>query len=262
MSISLRDINSRQGLQRIIESILKSPHAFSRNYAYVLGRNLHSAMSSTHMRGLVENMLIVLREKSTSMDKRRASLKIEMLKKIPHYFNVETSRDRDVSHFCPNEKVSGLDYDRLNNHEIVLKIVSNLCMQRELVCKIYRYLYLYVYDLTIKLQYIKSQIFKLEFANQFEFEKVTGKTNGFVRKGRQTGTSLDSIIHYYMDMYLDLDKEFRHYSKEMHLCKVDNKFAEPNREYMNANTILSQYHNIDFNWCVHLPFSVQREGIS
>ena len=62
-------------------------------------------------------------------------------------------------------------------------------------------------------------------------------------------------------MYLDLDKEFHRYNKEMYLCKVDNEFAEPNHIYMNANTILSQYHNIDFNWFAQLPFSVERENI-
>ena len=115
------------------------------------------------------------------------------------------------------------------------------------------------------MQYVKSQIFKLEFANQFEFEKTNelGETTSrYVRKGMQTGTVLDSIIYYYMDMYMEMDKEFRRYVKEMYLCNVNSANSDvedPHNRFKNGNTVLQNYHGIEFNFWTGLPVSVHME---
>ena len=193
-------------------------------------------------------MLQTLREKSVMLDTKRELLKIEMSKKNPQYFI-----DADIPHLRPIERhVRGLDDEYENDHQNVLNIMYNLVMNRELVRKIHRYLYLYVYELTIKMQYVKSQLFKLEFANQFS-------PLGYVQKGLQTGTALDSFVHYYMDMYMELDKEFRRYGKEMYLCNADCAVEDPHYRYRNGNTILQNYYGVHFDFGVGLPVSVCTE---
>ena len=56
--------------------------------------------------------------------------------------------------------------------------------------------------------------------------------------------ALDSIIHYYMDMYMEMDKEFRRYGKEMYLCNVDSDVEDPHGRFRNGNIVLQNYHGI------------------
>lgn len=255
------DMTSREGLDHILNHIIEYGHAFDRKSMYGIARSLHSilTMDDDYKKHAVWNMLDSLRKKSDVLEKRRLMLKNEMSKKIPQYFHCDLLTNvTDVIHSCPIERhVRGLDYRYEDNHQNVLNIVNNLTMQREYVRKIYYYVYLYVYELTIKMQYVKSQIFKLEFANQFEFESET--TSEYVRKGMQTGTVLDSIIYYYMDMYMEMDKEFRRYGKELYLCNVDSDVEDPHGRFINGNTILQNYHGVQFNFCTRLPVSVHIE---
>ena len=108
------------------------------------------------------------------------------------------------------------------------------------------------------MQYVKSQIFKLEFANHFEFESIRDSTSGYLRKGIHTCTVLDSIINYYMEMYIEMNKEFRRCNKEMYLCNVDCEVEDTDYIYRNGNTVLHNYHGIYFDYWLNLPFSVDR----
>ena len=245
------DTNSREGFVHIMNNIIENGHFFSRKNMYAIAQNLHFVltMDDDYKKRAVENTLQTLREKCVMLDTKRELLKIEMSKKIPQYFI-----DTDIPHVRPIERhVRGLDDEQYeNNHQNVLNIMYNLVMNRELVRKIHRYLYLYVYELTIKMHYVKSQLFKLEFANQFS-------PSGYVRKGLHTGTALDSIIYYYMDMYMELDKEFRHYGKEMYFYNVDCVVEDLNYRYRNGNIILQNYYGIPFDYGVGLPASVYAE---
>lgn len=260
------DMTSREGLDHILNNIIEYGHTYNRKFMYGIARSLHSVltMDDDYKKRATEHMLQRMREKSNVLEKRREALKNEMSNKIPQYFHYDLLTNvTDVIHSRPIERhVRGLDYRPEDNHQNVLNIVNNLTMQREYVRKIYYYLYLYVYELTIKMQYVKSQIFKLEFANQFEFEKTNGNsetTSEYVRKGMQTGTVLDSIIYYYMDMYMEMDKEFRRYGKEMYLCNVDSDVEDSHGRFINGNTILQNYHGVQFNFCTRLPVSVHIE---
>ena len=244
------DTNSREEFDHIMNNIIEHGHFFSRKAMYDVSQNLHFVltMDDDYKKRAIWNMLRTLREKCVMLDTKRQLLKIEMSKKIPQYFV-----GSDIPHLRPIERhVRGLDDEYENNHQTVLNIMYNLVMNREYVRKIHRYLYLYVYELTIKMHYVKSQLFKLEFANQFS-------PSGYVRKGLHTGTALDSIVHYYMDMYMELDKEFRHYGKEMYLCNVDCAVDDLHYRYRNGNTILQNYYGVHFDFGVGLPVSVCAE---
>lgn len=244
------DTNSRKGFDHIMNNIIENGHFFSRKIMYAVSQNLHFVltMDDDYKKRAIWNMLETLREKCVVLDKKRQLLKFEMSKKIPQYFV-----GSDIPHLRPIERhVRGLDDEYENNHQTVLNIMYNLVMNREIVRKIHRYLYLYVYELTIKMHYVKSQLFKLEFANQFS-------SLGYVRKGLHTGTALDSIVHYYMDMYMELDKEFRHYGKEMYLYNADSAVEYPDYRHTNGNTILQNYYGIPFDYRVGLPISVCTE---
>lgn len=236
------DTSSREEFDHIMNHIIEHGHFFSRKIMYGVSQNLHFVltMDDDYKKRAIWNMLETLREKCVMLDTKRELLKREMLKKIPQYFI-----DADIPHLRPIERhVRGLDDEQYGeNHPNVLNIMYNLVMNRELVRKIHRYLYLYVYELTIKMQYVKSQLFKLEFA----------------KKGLHTGTALDFIVHYYMDMYMELDKEFRHYGKEMYLCNVDYVMEDPHCRHRNGNTILQHYYGIPFDYSVCLPSSVYAE---
>lgn len=255
------DMTSRGGLDHILNNIIEYGHTFDRKSMYGIARSLHSilSMDDDYKKHAVWNMLVSLRKKSDVLEKRRLILKNEMSKKIPQYFHHNLLTNViDVIHSRPIERnIRGLDYGYQDNHQNVLNIVNNLTMQREYVRENYRYLYLYVYDLNIKIQYVKSQIFKLEFANQFEFESEI--TSRYVRKGMHTGTALDSIIHYYMDMYMEMDKEIRRYGKEMYLCNVDSDVEDPHGRFRNGNIVLQNYHGIEFDFLTGLPVSVHME---
>lgn len=254
------DMTSNDGFDHILNNIVEHGHTFGRKSMYGISRSLNSVLSTNddYKKRAIENMLRTLREKSVVLEKRGVLLKNEMAKKIPQLFICITSESYDVMHIQPVERhVRGLDDGYENNRQNVLNILNNLIMQREYVRKVYRYLYLYVYELSIKMQYIKSQIFKLEFANQFEFDSDTNSR--YVRKGMQTGTALDSIIYYYMDMYMELDKEFRRCGKEMYLCFVDYEVEDPQYRYRNGNTVLQNYHGIQFDFGAGVPSSVYVE---
>ena len=244
------DTNSREGFDHMMNNIIENGHFFSRKTMYAVAQNLHFVltMDDDYKKHAIWNMLQTLREKSVAMDTKREMLKIEMSKKIPQYFI-----DADIPHLRPIERhVRGLDDEYENNHQNVLNIMYNLVMNREFVRKIYRYLYLYVYELTIKMHYVKSQLFKLEFVNQFS-------SLGYVQKGLQTGTAMDSIVHYYMDMYMELDKEFRHYGKEMYLYSVDYAMEDLHYRYRNGNIILQNYYGVHFDFGMGLPVTVCTE---
>ena len=159
------DTNSREGFDHIMNNIIEHGHFFSRKIMYGVSQNLHFVLTTDddYKKRAIWNMLETLREKCVMLDTKRELLKIEMSKKIPQYFV-----GSDIPYVRPIERhVRGLDDEYENNHQTVLNIMYNLVMNREFVRKIHRYLYLYVYELTIKIQYVKSQLFKLEFANQF-----------------------------------------------------------------------------------------------
>jgi len=260
------DMTSREGLDHILNNIIEYGHTFDRKSMYGIARNLHSVltMDDDYKKCAIEHMLQRMREKSVGLEKRRVMLKNEMSKKIPQYFHYDLLTNvTDVFHLRPLERhVRGLDDGYEDNHQNVLNIVNNLTIQRDYVRKVYYYMYLYVYDLTVKMQYVKSQILKLEFANQFEFEKTNGNsetTSRYVRKGMHTGTVLDSIIYYYMDMYMEMDKEFRRYGKEMYLCNVDSDIEDPHGLFRNGNTVLQIYYGIQFDFWTSVPVSVHME---
>lgn len=99
------------------------------------------------------------------------------------------------------------------------------------------YLMVYVFDLTLKMQKIKSELFKYEFA----------------RKGVNSGTALDIIINELFVEYLNLNKEFKIYLTKMNRITYYNDSI---LMYANNINIMCIYEKKLFDFDRNLPKSV------
>ena len=99
------------------------------------------------------------------------------------------------------------------------------------------YLMVYVFDLTLKMQKIKSELFKYELA----------------RKGLYSGTALDFIINELVIEYMKLNKELIKYSIKMNrIIYYNNSILM----YANNINIMCRYENRLFDFDRNLPKSV------
>jgi hypothetical protein len=117
-------------------------------------------------------------------------------------------------------------------------------LQRKVVCLHY-YLMVYVYDLTLKMQYIKSEIIKYELV-RFKNEKY--------------GLSvIDVIINELLLEYTKLNNEFVIYNPK--LSKI-NYWANHLMLWPSNNNILNNYYNIYFDYEKNMFKSVIKEKSS
>ena len=146
------------------------------------------------------------------LNNRMIKIKKDMFKKIPHYFTRFNYIDSeyDIIPFCYVERtISGINQNL--NDEAELISVNNLFFEcKSIIRKSYYYYWLYVDDLTIQNQYLKSQIIKMELA----------------RYGKMSGTVLDCIIHFYIECYINNQKEINNYVRLMNEFRLDKHSIE------------------------------------
>lgn len=99
------------------------------------------------------------------------------------------------------------------------------------------YLMVYVFDLTLKMQKIKSELIKYELA----------------RKGLYSGTALDFIINELVIGYINLNKELIKYLIKMNRITYYNNSI---LMYANNINIMCRYENKLFDFDRNLPKSV------
>ena len=146
------------------------------------------------------------------LNNRMTKIKKDILKKISHYFTRFNyiNSEYDIIPFCYVERtISGINQNL--NDEAELIGVNNLFYEcKSILRKSYYYYLLYVDDLTIKNQYLKSQIIKMELA----------------RNCKISGTVLDYIINFYFDCYINNQKEINKYVKLMNEFRLDKSSIE------------------------------------
>lgn len=113
-------------------------------------------------------------------------------------------------------------------------------LQREKRCYHY-YLMIYIYDLTIKMQKIKSELIKYELS----------------RYKKQQSKPLDCIINELLIEYIKLNKEFKIYNGI--LSKQDYWGEDSYLLYPNNINIIAEYENKMFLWGIYEFNSVMKE---
>ncbi len=112
--------------------------------------------------------------------------------------------------------------------------------QREKRCYHY-YLMVYVYDLTMKMQKIKSELIKYELA----------------RYKKEQSKPLDFIINELLLEYIKLNEEFRIYNSL--LSKQDYWYEDSHLLYPNNISIITEYEKKLFLWGIYEFNSVMKE---
>lgn len=246
--------------------ILGQSSKFSRRIIYSVAVQLDEDFNS-NKRVEVTNLINGLKNTSVELENKKNMLKGYMMKKVPNcFYNDNITGETDIVHFTPLERhVRGLDDFQHNDGlgDTYHEVIRLLCLNRDNTRKIFNYISLYLQLLTMNMQYLKSQILKFEFANQFDFEKcvVTEKgetTSGYVRKGRHSGTPLDSIINCYMDDYMALNNEFCKFLKELKNCDVDYEMMRYN-SHVDSNSLMEKFHGFKFDYSSNIPLSVIKE---
>lgn len=261
-----REIRDEEKYIDALNYILEQSSKFSRLIIYNVAVQLNEDFN-LHKRVGITNLIQGLKNTSVELENKKKILKGYIMEKIPDcFYNDENSGEIDIVHITPLERyVRGLD-DFDNNDDlgyVYRELITLFFINRDYTRKIFNYISLYLRVLTMKMQYLKSQIFKFEFANQFDFEKCvvteTGEiTSGYIGKGRHSGTPLDSIINYYMDNYMTLKEEFRRFLKELKNCHVDIEMVR-SESYVNNNTLMEKFHGFKFDYSSNKPLSVLKE---
>ena len=250
-----------------LDYICDNASRLGRRETYQISRYLHSAslLNVDFKQEGIDNMMKKLKEKGDKLSNNKNVLKTEMMRRMPERFHMQYGDDEpDIVHCIPLERhIRGLDDEHdmwFDSRTTYFHIINNMTTCREMTRKTFNYISSYLCKLTINMQYLKSQIIKLEFANQFDFEKVvTGeKTSVYVRKGRYSGTSLDSILNFHMDNYMELNKEFRKYIHELGRCKVDSEMMRYEM-YPQITAVMDYFYNMKLSRDYKLPFSVMEE---
>lgn len=253
------DIYNQEILKDTLRYLIKYVHKFSNNQCYYMASSFNYMLNVFENNNVVITKLLkvmdVLNNKVMNLNSLKMKLNESMKKKIKKHFNqlCNFTGNEDVK--FPNlleNYISQIDIENINLDKNILKMMHLFIEIREIRRKIYYYYYLYVNDLNIKMQYIKIEIFKLEFSNQFEYEKskITNKgekTTGYIKKDSYSGTVCDQITNWYLDSYIELSNEFKKYNQLMNKLDIDEEYIN----YNNSNWLMgidSCYHKLIKNF--------------
>lgn len=250
MDIYKYNLDSRDGFNTFLNDIIEYSHRSTRVTLYLIAIILDDVITietnDIYKQNSILKMFELLRQGTNELKVKSKKMKLKINKKIPIY-STDDIDDTDYDDMTtrsigPIERhVHGLDDGLHDDNDNVIKIMAQLQFRKNTVERLYHLFNIYVNILTIKIQFLKSQIFKMEIA----------------RKGQQSGTVLDLIIYNYLDEYINVDKEFRYYCKELKVYSNINQWYY--LTYINGNHILQKYFKIEFCYRDELPLSVLKE---
>ena len=171
-------------------------------------------MNDNYLIGLSKYNLFLeeLRTYIIFLNNKMIKIKKDMFKKIPYYFTRFNYiiNEYDIIPFCYVEKTISRINQNINDEKELLRVNNLFFETKSILRKSYYYYLLYVDDLTIQNQYLKSQIIKMELA----------------RYCKISGTVLDYIIYFYMDCYKTNQKEINNYMRYMINLQLDKTSIE------------------------------------
>ena len=122
-------------------------------------------MNDNYLIGLSKYNLFLeeLRTYIIFLNNRMTKIKKDMFKKIPYYFTRFNYiiNEYDIIPFCYVEKTISRINQNINDEKELLRVNNLFFETKSILRKSYYYYLLYVDDLTIQNQYLKSQIIKL-----------------------------------------------------------------------------------------------------
>lgn len=206
-------------------------HEFYRiSYFLVMLKQLF--MNDNYLIGLSKYNLFLeeLRTYIIFLNNRMTQIKKDMFKKIPYYFRRFNyiKNEYDIIPFCYVEKTISEINQNINDEKELIRVNNIFFESKSILRQSYYYYLLYIDDLTIQNQYLKSQIIKMELA----------------RYCKISGTVLDYIIYFYMDCYIINQKEINNYVSYMNDLQLDKTSIE----LMKTNYIekYNKSYNYDF----------------
>lgn len=244
------DIYNEEIFKDTLHYLIKFVHKFSSNQCYYIASSFNYMLSVFENNNVVKTKLLKVMDVLNNKVINLNSIKMKSIKKkIKKHFNqLSKSIKRKIKKQFNllEDYVHEGDIENMNMDIKILKMMHLFIEIREITRKIYYYYYLYVNDLNIKMQYIKIEIFKLEFSNQFEYEKSKmikkgDQTSGYIKKDSYSGTVCDQIVNWYLDSYIELSNEFKKYNQLMNKLDIDEEYIN----YNNSNWLMS------IDYCYH-----------
>lgn len=185
---------------------------------------------------ILERLFAVMINYSSELAIQCDELKEFMRDKIPEYYHdvsdwTNNNNDTDIIVFNPLERqINGMpmfDPDSIANHVLESVIQIRNCTRR-----IYTYLTLYVNKLTVHMQYIKSQILKLEITR---------------RSIHQTSMHpLDCVIQFHMDEFMKLKKTYDDMNGQLCQINIDKNYVKESY-FTSPSYIRSTFYKTYYN---------------
>lgn len=208
-------------------------------YVYIIDKNLHDI-------NIIENFFAEYDKYTDNIRIERENLRQFTYEKMKHLnlFYKDFGDDKeDMMYIMPLERQRNGIIDFLDPViPEIIDVYKNVLDNIEMNRKIYLYIDRYSEELMLRMNNMKIQIFKYEFA----------------RKGKQTGTVMDIIIdNIYLD-FIETQREFNKWNNMLKNMKIDKKYLHSQSK--NQEDYLKHYHykfnKLDLHMQYDLPMSV------
>ena len=229
-------LNNNNLYSNIINKIFINLSLFNRNELFYISGFLVSLKdkfeNDNYIIGLNNYNIFVkkLDNKIKDLKINMKKIKNNMFEKIPHYFtrinNINNVYDI-IPHCFVEKSVTRNNLIQLDEKKLI-KLYNVFFEFKSILRKSYYYYLLYVNDLILINQYVKTQIIKMELA----------------RYCKMSGTALDCIIHFYMNCYINNEKEINNYVSYMNDLQLD----EISIELMNINYLEKYHKSYNYNF--------------
>lgn len=199
--------NLFNNISKIFDKVI---HKITRTQCYYMSSTftyLFRIFDDNHfVKSKIENLLDVVKHLIAKKEVERQKIKIIITKTHPYLFN----EDQFIWPRVHEEYLPQIDYKDVEVNPNILITMHNILNLRNINQQIYFYLSLKVCNLNIRMQKLKSEILNLEIS----------------RYGKLVGNSLDSIINWYLDSYIDLSNQFNMYCKQLKDTDVDTEYLD------------------------------------
>lgn len=208
-------------------------------YVYIIDKNLHDI-------NIIENFFAEYDKYTDNIRIERENLRQFTYEKMKHLnlFYKDFGDDKeDMMYIMPLERQRNSIIDLMDPViPEIIDVYKNFLDNIEMNRKMYLYIDRYSEELMLRMNNMKVQIFKYEFA----------------RKGKYTGTVMDIIIdNIYLD-FIEIQKEFNKWNNMLKNMRIDKKFLYSQCKYQED--YLKHYHykfnQLDLHMQYDLPMSV------
>lgn len=202
----------------------------------------------SYSRNKVFEFLESYEEYAKTMKQNRNSMRIFMCSKIPeHFYNCFENSTMDVFFPMRLERQTNAPPPDEPRFIEVQQFKNNLISIMEDNKYMHAYVLLYTQELTYKMNYIKSILFKYDLA----------------RNGQPSGTALDIIVNEYYVSYIETQRELLKWVKQLRTMIY---FEDANMmDYIDScthydkNCYFRKYFEKEFSHLYKLPLSVLKE---